>query len=143
MNPNILEVFTDGASSGNPGPGWAMWAIKFKVSSLKFKNKQEIINNRIKLDHCTNNEAEYLALINALKDLIAHPEYLNDYQQIKFNLDSKLVVEQVNGRWKIKETRMRDYVVEINLLLPQLKLPIEIKYIPREKNLADQLKSEK
>jgi ribonuclease HI len=138
---NILEIFTDGASSGNPGPGWAMWTIKMNPAEiLRGNNKQETINKRIKLIHCTNNEAEYLALIYALKDLLAHPQYLNGYQQISFNLDSKLVVEQVNGRWKIKEPRMRDFVVQINLLLPQFKLPVEIKHIHREKNLADKLK---
>src|SRR3989344_1624745 len=79
----MITVYTDGASSGNPGPGWAMYVIEeSKVESQKSEvgatheshgisfNSPVIIKNRIRLEHCTNNDAEYLAVIHALKHLI-------------------------------------------------------------------------
>jgi len=122
-----LIIYTDGASSGNPGPGWAMWVIG------KLQKRQ-------RLTHCTNNEAEYLAVVYALEELIKTPQLLQNYEKILFQIDSKLVVEQLNGRWKIKDARMREYVAKINLLTPQLKIPVVFQYIPREKNRADKLK---
>jgi ribonuclease HI len=50
----------------------------------------------------TNNEAEYEALIEGLK---AVSEWKPD--RLEIFLDSKLVVEQVNGRWKVKEARLQ------------------------------------
>lgn len=122
-----LIIYTDGASMGNPGPGFAM----FVIGDLK---------KRIKLEHCTNNEAEYLAVIYALKELIASPVFYQDKEGIELRIDSNLVVQQLNGFFKIKDSRMREFVAQINLLLSQLPLPIIFKYIPRRENLADQLK---
>ena len=134
----VLNIFTDGASSGNPGPGWAMWIMgKFQISNSKL---QIIRRRRVRLDHCTNNDAEYKGVIYALEDLIKHTELYKDYNEIKFNIDSKLVVQQLNGIFKIKHPKMREYVFKVNGLLNQINLPIIFKYIPREENLADALK---
>jgi ribonuclease H / adenosylcobalamin/alpha-ribazole phosphatase len=89
-----LIVYTDGASQGNPGPGWAMWVIGK-------------LQKRKRLARCTNNEAEYLAVVYALEELISQPKLFQGYEKILFQIDSKLVVEQLNGRWKIKDARMR------------------------------------
>lgn len=127
----MLIIFTDGASSGNPGPGWAMWVVK---------KDAQIEKARVRLDHCTNNEAEYLALIHALKYVQTEPELHKNESTIFFKLDSLLVVKQVNGEWKIKDARMRDYVQQVHSLVSQLKTHVSITHIPREKNLADSLK---
>lgn len=128
----MFTIFTDGACSGNPGPGFAMWVIT--------ENKKVIKKDRVKLKFCTNNEAEYKALSYALKDLIKNKNLIANEAQILFKLDSKLVVEQVNGRWKIKDAKIRTYVFEVNTLLNELKIPAIITHIPREQNLADELK---
>ena len=122
-----LIVYTDGASSGNPGPGWAMWVI----GSIK---------QRERLPHCTNNEAEYLAVIGALKQLIAQPELWKGKGSVDFRLDSKLVVEQINGRWRVKEPRMAQFLVEIKTLRSQLSIPAQFTHILRDGNKADALK---
>lgn len=126
-----LNIFTDGASSGNPGPGWAMWVI--------MRDGKEH-GHRVRLAYCTNNEAEYFAVIHALEDLIKHPEFYEHEGEILFHLDSNLVVQQLNGMWKIKEARMWEYVQKINKLLTQIKARVRFIYIPREQNLADKLK---
>ena len=124
---NTLIIYTDGASSGNPGPGWAMYVI----------GKLE---KRVKMAHCTNNEAEYQAVVSALEELIAHPDLHTNYSQILFKIDSNLVVQQLNGQFKIKNSRMQEYVAKINFLTADLKKPVVFQYIPREQNLADKLK---
>lgn len=137
----MTTVYTDGACSGNPGPGWAMWVIESDVSLRAeplIRGEARQSQKRVKLDYCTNNEAEYLAVIYALKDLISHPNLASS--PIHFMLDSKLVVEQINGKWKIKDARMKDFNAQISLLLAELKIPADFTHIPREQNKADQLK---
>lgn len=127
---NSLVIFTDGASSGNPGPGWAMWVIDVHPPILK----------RQRLPHCTNNEAEYLAVIHALTYVKEHSELLVGKDAITFFLDSKLVVEQLAGRWKIKDSRMKEFVQQISLARSEISIPAYFTHIPREKNKADALK---
>ena len=55
----------------------------------------------------TNNEAEYTAFLTALRWLHEQNQ-VNDVDGADFFLDSKLVVEQINKRWKIKEQRLLD-----------------------------------
>lgn len=124
---NKLIVYTDGASKGNPGPGFAM----FVIGSIR---------KRVKLDHCTNNEAEYKAVIYALDELIQNPALWQTRKAIEFKIDSKLVVEQLNGRFKVKNAKIREYISQINILLNQIPTPVFFQYIPREQNLADSLK---
>lgn len=124
---NTLTIYTDGASSGNPGPGWAMYVI-------------DKLQKRVKMEHCTNNEAEYQAVVSALKELISQPYLHANYDKILFKIDSNLVVQQLNGKFKIKNSRMQEYVAKINFLTQELKKPVVFQYIPREQNLADKLK---
>jgi len=122
-----LIIFTDGASSGNPGPGWAM----FVIGNLK---------KRVKLEYCTNNEAEYKAVIYALTELISQPALYQNCEQVQIKIDSNLVVQQLNGFFKIKHPKMREYAAEVNRLLLDIPIPVQFQYIPREENLADELK---
>ena len=143
----MTTIYTDGACSGNPGPGWAMWVILL-ASPMRGGQptgwggvKTNIVKqHRVKLDFCTNNEAEYLAVIYALKDLIAHPNLASS--PLHFLLDSKLVVEQINGTWKVKDARMKEFNAQISLLRKELSIPAQFTHIPREKNKADALKYE-
>jgi ribonuclease HI len=128
-----LVVFTDGASSGNPGPGYAMFVIQTQ-SGITLKQ------HRVKLEHCTNNEAEYKGVIYALEELIATPHYWQTVEVINFKIDSNLVVQQLNGFFKVKHPAIRQYVQRVNLLLQELPKKVVFQYIPREENLADRLK---
>jgi len=128
-----LVIFTDGASSGNPGPGYAMFVIRTETGNT-------LKQHRVKLEHCTNNEAEYKGVIFALEELLAHPEYWQNVELVNFKIDSNLVVQQLNGVFKIKHPAIREYVQQVNSLLPQLPRKTVFQYIPREENLADQLK---
>jgi len=86
MNPNIVEIFTDGACLGNPGPGG--WA-----ALLRYKNKEKWITGGESLT--TNNRMELLAAISAIEAL-HHP------CRIKLTTDSQYVqrgVQEWLPRW--------------------------------------------
>jgi len=79
------------------------------------------------LGHMTNNQAEYHALIEGLK---AVKEWNPD--RVEIFLDSKLVVEQVKGHYKIKEPSLQQLNKEVVRLLDGV--PYEIKHVAREEN---------
>lgn len=133
-----ISVFTDGGARGNPGPAAIGVVIK--------KENGEVLTKLAKtIGHATNNVAEYQAVIEALKWLVAWFKTLpnaSDLSQffVNFFLDSRLAVNQINGLFKIKNAKIRDQIFEIHQLENQTKAKIFYQYIPREKNfLADEL----
>jgi len=77
----------------------------------------------------TNNQAEYLALIEGLKAVEAwKPDRLEVY------LDSKLVVEQVNNRWKVKEPELKDLHRQATELLKRFGDKVTVQHVAREEN---------
>ena len=83
----------------------------------------------------TNNQAEYQALIDGLKAVIGwKPDRLEVY------LDSKLVVEQVNGRWKVKEPELKELHRQATELLRPFGDRVTVIHVDREENRgADKL----
>ncbi len=128
----IVEIFTDGGSRGNPGLAGIGAVIKI---GDEIKNYSEFIG-----DKKTNNEAEYQALIFALKKtkqllgkIKSKEAILNCYA------DSELMVKQLNHQYKVSNENIQIFFIEVwNLMLDFSK--VEIKHIPREKNKeADKL----
>lgn len=92
-----LVVEADGGSRGNPGPA-AYGAV------VKDADTGEVLAERAEaIGHATNNVAEYRGVIAGLEE--AHR--IDPTARIEVRLDSKLVVEQMSGRWKIKQDDMR------------------------------------
>jgi ribonuclease HI len=85
---DILKIYVDGASRGNPGP--AASAFLLVHSDTIIHDECEFIGNS------TNNSAEYRAIINALK---VAERFSRGYLQV-FS-DSKLAIKQINKKWKI------------------------------------------
>jgi ribonuclease HI len=102
--PDYVLVF-DGGSRGNPGWGYGSYAITRTADRAKRLERLDLG------DGYTNNEAEYDTLIAALGDLIARIEEAGR-QPGEFRLevrgDSALAINQIDGRWKAKEPRMRE-----------------------------------
>ena len=114
----------DGASSGNPGNAGVGIVIKTPERVVK-------ISKCIGLS--TNNEAEYTALLLALEWLDK-----NNVPLAIIHSDSKLVVNQINGIYKIKSKKLAEYAKKIKKFMS--KKNIQLKWIEREKNKeADQL----
>ena len=130
-------IYTDGAARGNPGPGGA---------GIVFCNeKSEVVKTYHQYlgDKVTNNEAEYQAVIIALKKFIAvFGKKLAANSQIELRCDSELLVKQLKGEYKIIHPKMQEFFIEVwNLKIDFGK--ITFKLIPREKNKeADRMANE-
>lgn len=123
-----MTVFinTDGGSRGNPGPS----AIGFFVQD----DQNQVINQLGEyIGETTNNEAEYQALLFSLRWL-AEYDFPTPPAKIVWRLDSKLVVEQINKRWKIKEARLASWAQKCWELLATLPYSYQVIYVPREEN---------
>ena len=134
-----LVIHTDGGSRGNPGQAGVGVVIELKVKSEKLKSEKlkvvEEFGKRIGVK--TNNEAEYQAVIEALREVKS--EKL-EVRSIELIMDSKLVCEQLSGNWKIKQDHLKALFSQVKSLEFSLGVPISYTHILREKNKrADQL----
>lgn len=130
---NRLIIYTDGGAQTNPGPA-AIGVVICNERGEILKEYSESIGTH------TNNEAEYQALIFALKKAkLLFGKKKAKLMQIECRLDSELVVKHLNHQYKIKEKKLKPLFLELwNLTLDFGK--IEFKHIPREKNKkADRL----
>jgi ribonuclease HI len=122
-----LRLRTDGASRGNPGPA-AIGVVIEDDQGTRLRTFHRFIGIR------TNNEAEYQALIDGLK---AAADWKPD--RVEIYLDSKLVVEQVNGTYRVKKPELQPLYIEVKHLLGGFG-DVEIKHVERESNKgADKL----
>ena len=82
----------------------------------------------------TNNVAEYTALILGLEEAARR-----DITELDIRLDSKLVVEQVLGRWKVRAPHLAPLRDRARLLLAGFR-SVDVRHVPREQNtIADEL----
>ena len=128
-----IVIYTDGGARGNPGPAGAGLHIADEQG-------ETLHQDAVFLGHKTNNEAEYLALQHAV--LAIESLTLSDINtHLDFYLDSKLVVEQISRRWKIKEARLQELASSIWQKLSALPHSrLSFTHVAREKNkIADQL----
>lgn len=127
-----LTIYTDGGSKGNPGPA--------SIGIAYYLGGKIIHTYREDLGVATNNEAEYTAVIRALERIKNAEFKIQNYKKIQFYCDSSLVVNQLNGLFKVKHPGIREFVLKIRILEQEVNFPITYTYIPREKNtIADAL----
>ncbi|MCU4745285.1 MULTISPECIES: bifunctional RNase H/acid phosphatase [unclassified Streptomyces] len=124
-------VEADGGSRGNPGPaGYGALVLDAASGEVLAETAESI-------GRATNNVAEYRGLIAGLR--AAHA--LDPAATVLVRMDSKLVVEQMSGRWKIKHPDMRPLAMEARDIFPSGAVRYE--WIPRERNKhADRLANE-
>ena len=131
-----LEVYTDGGSRGNPGEA-AIGGVVYEVEGEK---KKLFFTFSERIGVATNNEAEYKAVIKAL-ELIK--EKVGKVEEVRFFLDSQLVVNQLNGLFKVKKGKLREFIFKIRILENEIGGKIVYKLVPREENrVADKLVNE-
>jgi ribonuclease HI len=121
LNVNKVVINTDGAARGNPGPAAIGATIKDETGKTVAR-----ISRRI--GTTTNNQAEYRAIITALEKAVSLGA-----KHVILRSDSELVVQQINGRYKIKNTALRPLYQKV----VQLTGPLEsfrISYVPRARN---------
>ncbi|MFE3030825.1 bifunctional RNase H/acid phosphatase [Streptomyces canus] len=129
MREFIVEA--DGGSRGNPGPAGYGCVVLDAVTG------ETLVETYEYLGVVTNNVAEYRGLLAGLR--AAHD--LDPSARVHVRMDSKLVVEQMSGRWKIKHPDMKPLALEAGRVFPPGRVTYE--WIPREQNKrADRLANE-
>jgi len=134
-------IHTDGGARGNPGPS----AVGIVIETCTCKSPRSCTEQKRSLFHAfgkrigegTNNTAEYTAVIEALtyvRDAVAS----DDLSSIAFYLDSTLVVNQLNGLFKVKEPHLRNLLMTVRELEGEVGGNISYTAVRREQNqMAD------
>ena len=118
-------LYADGGARGNPGPAGS-------GAVLMDERGVVIAELRRSLGHATNNVAEYTGLIIGLEEALRR-----GVDDLDVRLDSLLVVQQMNGVWKIKHPGLRPLALRAGELLARFPKRT-IVHVPRELNtLAD------
>ncbi|MBT2437925.1 reverse transcriptase-like protein, partial [Streptomyces sp. ISL-22] len=129
MREFIVEA--DGGSRGNPGPAGYGAVVIDAATGQTLAEAAEYIGV------ATNNVAEYRGLLAGLR--AAHE--LDPTATVHVRMDSKLVIEQMSGRWKIKHPDMKPLAFEAARVFPATRVTYE--WMPREQNKhADRLANE-
>ena len=131
-----LLIEADGGSRGNPGPAG------YGAVVMDHDTGEVLAERAAGLGRATNNVAEYRGLIAGLT-AVAELSALLDVGSVAVQMDSKLVVEQMSGRWKVKHPDMIPLARAAADLVRTLPVPVRYQWIPREKNKhADRLANE-
>jgi ribonuclease HI len=118
---DILEIFTDGASRGNPGP--ASIGILFRQ-----KGGPDLAEYCETIGMTTNNVAEYRAAVAAL-------EICRDWKVSRVHLfmDSELIVRQIHGTFRVKSPDLRPLYQQVQFLIKELR-EFKVTRVKREQN---------
>ena len=127
-----MRVWVDGSSRGNPG-------ISGIGIVINFDNGHTEALSKVIGDNKTNNEAEYEALIEALKWLIEINVYKED---CTIYTDSKLVFGQVIAGWKINHSHLMLLNGKVKALLNSVNFKVDLEYTPRKNQIANELAQE-
>jgi ribonuclease HI/probable phosphoglycerate mutase len=127
MKNKTVKLFSDGACRGNPGQGGAGAVITDEADNILWEGKAY-------LGHCTNNIAEYKALILGLKGALAQ-----GFNQLDVYLDSELLANQINGSYKVKNENLKVLMQEVRSLLASFEA-VRVRHVLRCHNAqADKL----
>lgn len=113
-----VEIYTDGASRGNPGP--AAYAFLFVQDGIVTVEESSFIGT------ATNNTAEYSAIIAAVRRARESAE-----PSVVVCSDSELVIRQINGRYRINQPHLAELRNTLAHLEPQFS-SITFRNVPRE-----------
>lgn len=127
--PKGLIIRTDGASRGNPGPA-SLGAVLIDASAPEARrpDARPIASISEYLGVQTNNVAEYTAVLRAL----ALAEELGA-REVDLLLDSKLIVEQASGRWRVKDAKLIPLNAEVRARLARFSR-WSATHVPRAQN---------
>ena len=130
----LYTLYADGGARGNPGPAGS-GAVVFDASGKRVVEVADYIGET------TNNVAEYEAIIRGLKALAA--EFPDDHfhtNELLIRMDSKLVIEQMKGAYKVKHPNLVPRYMEAKNVIARHFGKVSYEHVPREKNKdADEL----
>ncbi|KKU91160.1 MAG: hypothetical protein UY21_C0012G0037 [Microgenomates group bacterium GW2011_GWA1_48_10] len=162
MAKHQLVIFCDGGARGNPGSAAAAFVVKDGAGNIQGKRGKLFDKLRARpfdyaplgklgagrarpfdyaqgkfLGVTTNNVAEYQAVVEALAWIKGNLTQGTDLAnlEIRFYLDSSLVVNQLRGKFKVKDRKLRDLLAEVRGRERELgAVRISYDYVPREEN---------
>jgi ribonuclease HI len=123
-----FTLYADGGSRGNPGPAGA-GAVVFDKAGKRVL----VVGDYIGI--ATNNVAEYEAILRGLVKL--HSEYPSDFfktMPLAIRMDSKLVIEQLKGAYKVKHPNLIPRYLEVKNVIARNFGTVTFTHVPREKN---------
>lgn len=133
---NDYLIYSDGGSRGNPGPAAAAFLV-FNINGKRVYHCGKF------LGIATNNVAEYQAVLMAISWLLKNISQ-KERAKYSFYLDSELVVNQLSGRYQIKDEKLKKIAAEIKKMESEFNGKVTFNYLPREFNrMADYLVNQK
>lgn len=127
-----VTIYTDGGSLNNPGEAASAFVVYHEGAILTQQAKR--------LGIATNNEAEYTALIMALEYLKTLQNEGKTLTKIQVFSDSALMVNQLNGLFKVTKGHIREFIMKIRILEQDIGTSVSYTHVLRDKNqLADSL----
>jgi ribonuclease HI len=127
METQNYRLYSDGACRGNPGDGGAGAVITDEAGAVIWEGKEF-------LGHCTNNIAEYRALILGLKGALQ-----GGFKRLDVYLDSELLARQISGSYRVKNENLKVLMQEVRALLASFD-QVQVRHVLRCHNaLADKL----
>jgi probable phosphoglycerate mutase len=120
-----LIVEADGGSRGNPGPAGYGALVRDAVTGRVLAERAESVGR------ATNNVAEYGGLVAGLQAVLD----LDPTAEVEVRMDSKLVVEQMSGRWKVKHPDMQKLALQAQQIARRLA-SVRYTWVPRAQNGA-------
>lgn len=132
-----ITIYTDGGSRGNPG--------KAAIGVVFYNEREQIIKKFGEYlgDNLTNNDAEYQAIIFALKKFkTIFGRAISEQSDVLIKADSEFAIKQLNGEYRLTDPKIQQFFIEIWNLKLDFK-SVKFKHISREKNIeADKLVNE-
>jgi ribonuclease HI len=121
-------LYADGGARGNPGPAGA-GAVAFDAIGKRVAEVSDFLGT------ATNNIAEYEAVLRGLKALLAafSPDYFHT-ATVEIRMDSKLVIEQLKGNYKVKHPNLVPRYLEVKNLIARSFHNVMYTHVPREQN---------
>ncbi len=124
-----VDIFIDGAAKGNPGPaGAGVYMTMVKDKNQPYQKPNTILKKSYNLGRQTNNVAEYMALLQAVR--LARKL---DVKKIHIYSDSQLVVNQMKGTFQVKSISIQKIKNIIDRYLDSFET-YDLTYIPRDQN---------
>ena len=115
-----VQIFTDGAARGNPGPAGIGVVIR--------TDKEVLLEVADYIGKTTNNVAEYMALIRGLEEAIDLGQ-----RSVEVFADSELIVRQIKGEYRVKNEGLAPLFYNATSLIKKFK-HFSITHVPREEN---------
>lgn len=149
MQTQKIEVYFDGLCQPyNPG-GIACYAFVIKKYGYNNNDDETCVGQTVYSQYglaaepftndASNNVAEYMGIIKALEWLLLLPQLNDDNGKIIVRGDSKLIVYQIKGKYKVKASRIVPLHQTVMSLISKFKV-LNIEWVPREQNMdADRL----